>query len=245
MSPSLAIVVIVAVAIGALLKSTTGMGLPLVAIPAISIVTGLQEAVIITALPNVIINAGLAWRERGHLDETRDLSVLAVAGVAGAVGGSLTLLSFSPRPLLGVLALVVFSYVGLNLVSPGFALSSATTSRWAPAVGTGAGFLQGAIGISGPLVGSWLHACRLTKQAYVLTLATLFCISGLAQLGVLLFSRDLTRLWMVVLLGSIPAIVSLPVGARLRDRFSSAGFDRVVLVLLSVSGVMLLIRAIA
>ena len=73
------LVVLCAVVVGAVLKSVTGMGLPIIGIPIISLVVGVEDAVVVIALPNLVLNAALMFRERSHLTETRDLPMLAGA----------------------------------------------------------------------------------------------------------------------------------------------------------------------
>ncbi len=74
----------IAIVIGSLLKSISGLGLPLVTIPAVSYVADIETAVAITALPNLTLNGALAWRERTSWSQTRDLPALGAAGLAGA-----------------------------------------------------------------------------------------------------------------------------------------------------------------
>ena len=38
--------------------------------------------------------------------------------------------------------------------------------------------MQGAVGVSGPIIGSWLYAYRLPRDAYILSLSVLFLITG-------------------------------------------------------------------
>lgn len=64
MTGSEILVVALAVAAGAALKSVTGMGLPLLAIPVISAVAPVKEAVAVVALPNLPVNVTLLERER-------------------------------------------------------------------------------------------------------------------------------------------------------------------------------------
>jgi uncharacterized membrane protein YfcA len=225
-----------AVVVGSLLKSITGMGLPLVAIPTISLFVGVQEAVVVMAVPNVLLNALLAWRERGALPATRDLPRLGGTAVVGAVAGTVLLVSIPA---------VVIGYAALVLTVPQLAMGSETSRRWAPAVGVSAGFLQGAIGISGPLVATWIHSYRLHRRAYVLSVSFLFLVAGVAQSALLIAGDRLTGLWLAALLASVPAALSVPLGTRLRDRLQSQTFDRLVLATLVASALALVTRTFA
>ncbi|MBT5754227.1 MAG: hypothetical protein HOI41_04595, partial [Acidimicrobiaceae bacterium] len=66
MTTSQIVVVMVSVIIGAILKSTSGIGMPFVTIPAISYVATIEEAVVVGALPNLALNLALVWAQRSH-----------------------------------------------------------------------------------------------------------------------------------------------------------------------------------
>ncbi len=75
-------IALVAVLVGALTKSVTGMGFPLVAIPVISLFVSVEDAVVVIALPNVVMNLVLCLGVRSAWSETRDLPVLAVSAAS-------------------------------------------------------------------------------------------------------------------------------------------------------------------
>ena len=57
-------VVLGASLLGAFVKSVTGMGYPLLAVPLITLVLGVEDAVVIVAAPNVTANALLCFGAR-------------------------------------------------------------------------------------------------------------------------------------------------------------------------------------
>ena len=129
------VIIVLAILAGAVVKSVSGMGLPVIAVPLITLVLPLEEAVVVTALPGLAVNGVIGWRERSHVDQTRDLPVLATTGVVGAVFGTLLLVHLPEEPVLIALAVIVLCYVALALVRPAFRLAPVTATRWAPAVG--------------------------------------------------------------------------------------------------------------
>jgi len=233
-----------AIVVGILVKAITGMGFPLVAIPVISVFVSVEDAVSVIALPNVIMNLMLCWRTRAQAGKTRDLPTLSITGILGAVLGTMLLVRMPEQILMIGLALIVFGYVGHRVRHPEARLSPATARSWSPAVGLAAGVMQGAVGISGPLVAGWIHAYRLPPNAFVFSVTLLFLLSGATQLAVLVGNGMLSgaRLW--IALAAIPLVLaSIPLGARLRDGFTSALFDRAVLAILLLSGGSLVVRA--
>lgn len=235
-------IVLAAVIVGSALKSLTGMGLPAIAIPAISFFVGIEAAVVVVALPNFALNAALAWQERSSFSTTRDLPVLGVSSLLGAALGSALFVSVSERPLVGLLLLSVFGYVIAFFTQPEVAVSPTQSKRLAPGVGLVGGVFQGAIGISGPIVGSWIHSYRLDRGAHVLSLTLLFLISGTTQFIILVASGELRGFWVASALSCLPALATVPLGTRMRSRLSTRLFDYLVIVAITAAGVGLGVR---
>lgn len=239
-------IAIVAVLAGALVKSVTGMGFPIIAIPVMSLFVSVTDAVVVIALPNALMNLTLLLRVRDQASATRDLPVLGAAGVVGAVVGTFVLVSVPEEPLLIALAVVVLVYIANTLRRPDASVSPATATRWAPGVGLAAGLMQGAVGISGPVVASWIHAYRLSRDAFVFSVTLLFLLSGSAQLVTLLIGGEFTRSRVGVTLAAVPLVLAvIPLGARLRDRLPLERFNQVVLSVLAISAIALVVRVLA
>lgn len=240
------LVVLAASTVAMLIKSVTGMGYPLFAIPIIATVAGIENAVVAVSLPNVVANVLLAWRSRHAHRETRDLRSLAITGAAGAVAGTYLLVSMPEEPLLVMLAVTLVLFVIRSMFLSEQRLSPRAARRASPAVGLAAGVMQGAVGVSGPVVASWLFMYRLRRDAYIFSLAALFLIGGLAQIAALtsIGAYDSGRLTAAAV-GLGPVLAVMPLGEQLRARLSGAGFDRAVLAVLVVAAIMLSVRALS
>ena len=92
--------VLLASGLGAVIKSVTGLGYPLIAVPLISLVLGIEDAVVIIAIPNLAANAFLCWESRDAQAQTRDLGRLCGLGVVGAVIGTIALVNLPEQPFL-------------------------------------------------------------------------------------------------------------------------------------------------
>ena len=228
-------IVLIAVVVGSVVKAVTGMGLPIIAIPIAALFVDLDDAVVTLAFPNLLANCVLAYRERRHIGETRDLPVLAVAGVVGAAAGAIAFVSLPETPLVIILIIAILIYVVAFFTKPDLQTGPERSRRLAPVVGATAGAFQGAIGISGPIVGSWIHSYRLDRGAHILSVTSLFLVAGLTQLGVLAATGELAGRMGASLLACIPVLASIPVGAWLRNRVSTRGFDLAVVAMLIAS----------
>ncbi len=190
MSVTELLLVAVASALAMLVKSVTGLGYPMISIPIIASVAGVETAVVVVSLPVLLFVVRSLW-----------LGDVVVAPEQGR--------------------------------------------RAAPFVGLAAGLMQGAVGVSGPVIGSWFYAYRLKRDAYIFSLAVVFLCSGSAQIATLaLIGEFSSERLLASAVGLIPVLMLLPVGERLRARLSSTQFDRAVLALLATAGVVLVARVI-
>lgn len=227
------LIVAVAMFVGAFLKGVTGLGLPVIAIPVMASFVGVEEAVVIMTIPGVVTNTWLIWRHRESRSATRDLPALLATGVVGVAVGSWILRSLDNRILSLALAGAVVAYAGTLFVNPHFRLSPAVTRVASLPVGLAAGTLQGATGISGPLLATYLHAFRLPPRAYVLSITTLFQVFALTQVGSLAALGLYTaRRLALSLLALVPTMAALALGARVANRVPPRVFDAVVLLVL-------------
>lgn len=230
------IVIVVAIAVGALVKGVTGAGMPQVAIPVMASFLGVERAVIVMVLPGLVANGWLFWRYRATLPEARDLPRLLLTGTLGAILGATMLTSLNERAMSGAVAGLIIAYVVLRLMRPAFRLQPTLTRSLSPPVGLLAGGLQGATGMSGPILTMWLHGYRLPVPVFVVSLVTLFQVFGVAQavtfmgMGVFTLERALEGLFAL-----IPMALALPIGAHYASRLPIERFDRWVMVLLIAS----------
>jgi uncharacterized membrane protein YfcA len=240
------IVVAIASLVGALVKSVSGMGYPLIAIPILTLWIGVESAVAVIALPNVVANALLSFGVRHEGAATRDLPVLLAASVLGAILGTFVLVGAPEKLLLLGLAASVFVFVVQRMRSPELVLDPAVTARWAPLAGLLAGLSHGAVGVSGPIVAMWLHGYRLSKDAYVFALTIIFLVAGATQLVVLILAGEFDQERSVAsLIALVATLFMVPVGTRMRSRIDAAAFERLILWILVGSGLALLYRALA
>lgn len=246
LSPGLIAMIVLASALGAGVKGVTGMGYPLLAVPLISLVGGVDVAVVAVSAPNLAANIYLCWQARAGRSEARDLGRLVGFGVAGAAVGTVALVNMPDNPLLVVLAVTIVGFVIQFVRHPEMHIPPATARRWSPLAGTVTGLLQGTIGVSGPVVAAWVHPYRLPRDTYVYTITLLFGVTGAVQLVVLLGQGEMTaiRAW-ASLAAAAPAAIALPLGVRLRQRLAGPAFDRVVLAVLGASALSLLVEVVA
>jgi uncharacterized protein len=238
------VVIVTAMAVGAFIKGATGQGLPQIAIPVMASFLGVEHAVVVMAIPSIVSNGWLMWAYRGYLNRTRDLPPMLLAGIFGAVAGTAILTALDDRVLSLALASVIGLYVIVFFARPDFSLRPSLTRFSSPPVGLAAGLLQGSTGISGPLVSTYLHAFRLDKETYVLSVTTVFMVFAVVQavaLAILGLYNENRLIESVVAL--VPIMSMLGLGTRLTQRLSRRTFDLIILALIVASGIKLVYDA--
>jgi uncharacterized protein len=235
------VVIMVAVAAGAFAKGATGMGFPLVAVPVAAAFVGVEHAVVVIAVPNLVTSLWIVGTFRRSAPRGPALPLLLVCGAAGAVVGTVLLRAAPADGLaLGMGALVV-GYVVLRLASPTFELSPRVITWSAPGVGLAGGVLHGLAGMSGPLLAPFIHAWRLDRKPFVFSLGASFGLFTLVQVvtfvPVGLFTA--TRLAQSAL-AMVPTLLVMPLGIRAARRMDAVRFERIVLAIMVVMGLRLL-----
>jgi uncharacterized protein len=238
--------IVAAMFLGAFVKGVSGMGLPLLAVPVMATFLGVEHAVVIMAIPGILTNIWLIWRHRAHLGALGHLWSLLLLGGVGAVVGTYGLAALDPRVLALALVAVIGIYVALALRNEAVRIPQRLAGWLSPPIGVAAGLLQGATGVSGPLLSTYLHALRLPKHVFVVSVSVLFGGFALVQAITLarlgLYSVDRLAQSFLAL---VPMMIAMPLGARVTDRLSQRAFERFVLAILVVTAAKLLYDALA
>ena len=236
-----AAVILAALALGGTIKGATGAGSPVVAVPVIAAFFDVRIAVIIMAAPNCLTNIRQLWQFWPHrLQDGFDIR-FAVSGAAGAIIGTIFLATLPNRVLILGVALAVSAYVILRIARPAFRISASRAWRLALPAGVVAGTLQGAAGISAPVSVSFLNAMRMERPVFIATISAFFIAMSVVQLPALAVMGLLTPvLFALSLLAVLPILAFMPLGAWLANKLSAEGFDRLVLIMLSVLAIRLL-----
>jgi len=223
--------VLIVICVGSLLKGITGVGLPILAVPLLASFTSVEEAVVLMVLPGFASNFWLVVMHR-KWRILRDHYPFLACGVIGGLLGTWLLATLDDRVLKAILA----SWLGIYLVRH-FSRRSAPSSFGSRGglggvLGFAAGTIQGASGISAPIVAPYFHASGLVRDRYAFATATAFLLFSVAQLagmnGLHLWTPERLATGVAVV---IPTLLFTHLGIRLSHSISDRAFDRVILVL--------------
>ncbi len=237
MSIDAIVIIVVALALGAVGKVDTGFGLPLFGVPVIAPFLGVEHAVVVMIIPATVSNIWLVWEHRGRRAALGNPWPILAAGLAGVLVGTWLLSELDERTL----ALLLAGWIGFYLVSllfgGGVRIPERHRRLTSPAVVMAGGVSQGATGIGGPIIIPYLNALRLTKEEQVFATAMIFTGFGLCQVAAVagfgLFTTERVIHGVVAL---IPVIATMAVAIPLARRISRRVFDVCVIVLLAAMG---------
>lgn len=223
-------VVLAAIVAGSFAKGLTGIGLPLIAIPTIGAFIGIEQAIVTMTIPVFVSNVWIVWGYRKLFTKFEGLyPSLAVAAV-GTVLGTVILVVLSEQTLVTLMACWVGLYLVNFWLNPGWRLQGRAAKIGSPIFALLAGISQGSTGIAGPPVAIWMHAFRLTGEAFVFGVSVMFlCISGMHLVSVAGAGlMDTTRL-LNGAIAAIPTVIFVQLGMRTTKHISPKQFNRIIL----------------
>jgi hypothetical protein len=223
------------------IKAITGFGGPLLAIPLLAPVIGVEHAVVGLSLANLSSNILLLIENRSGARAMRPFLVRVLgAGAIAVVAGTLVLVNVDDRILLAVLAASVFAYVALALANPNLRLGNAAGLRAAVPIGIVGGFVHGATGNSAAVFGTFFHSLALPRQDFVAAVTTVFLVLSTLQVGTLASLGSFTTGRLAQAAAAVvPVLIVTPLGTRVAARLDAKTFGRIVLAMLTVAGVRL------
>jgi hypothetical protein len=235
---ALTIAVLSIVFLATLTRTTLGFGGPLISMPLLTLVVGIQTATPLSALvasTNAMTILLCNWRSVRLSSAWR----LVLASLLGIPIGLLFLKGTYDGVVRAVLALIVISFSLYSLAKP--RLFTLVTERSAFLFGFVAGILGGAYNTNGPPIVLYGTLRKWPSETFRATLQGYFLPTGL----LILLSHGLAGLWtpnvLRLYLLSLPfTFLAFGLGAKLNHSIPSGKFDQIVHLFLITIGVVLL-----
>lgn len=229
------IVIFSALFVGGALKSATGVGLPIVAIPVLTAYFELRFAIAIVLIPTFLSNLWQVWKFRVERPPRFLVNSILVGSTIGVVLGVTILAILPDRWLnLGVAGVVI-----VFLISRAFKPDWHFNDRWARILALPAsiiaGIMQGATGISAPAVITYLSAINLDKGSFIFSVSLMFLIAGGAQLPAMIAAGMMgTEQLILSGVAMVPVVLGMWLGEKLGKHISTQLFYRIIMGLLVV-----------
>lgn len=227
---------------GGLVKGTTGMGLPLVAVPFATLVVPVPVAVALMTVPILLTNL---WQGRGWRVVIRRVWPLLAVQPFAMVAGVAVLAWANPKIVTGMLGVLTILFVVLVRYQPHWRMTP-PHERWvAPLMGVCSGFSGGVSSFFGTPIALYLFLLKLEKDAFVAAIGVTYAF-GATSLLIILWAFGLLgqQLLFWSALATPVAFFGMWLGRMVRDRLNTETFRRVVLIVLFVAGLNLIRRAV-
>ncbi|ALK99975.1 sulfite exporter TauE/SafE family protein [Massilia sp. WG5] len=229
---------------GGIVKGILGVGLPLVMVPALSLVMPAPQAISLLAIPVLAANLWQAIDSGVAIGSLRRFFPL----LAALVGATLVTVPLALAMPSGMLTLMVALAVLLAALSmafrPQFDIPAHRQRLAGVAVGALAGVVGGVSSLTGPVVIAYLSALKLEREDFIGCISVIYLFSAIPLYASLAAHGRLGASELAVsLVGLLPMACGLLIGKWLRGFFSELWFRRTILAFLAVSAAALLLQA--
>ena len=228
------IAILVAFALGGILKGATGAGAPIVTIPVIAAFYDVRIAVIIMVVPNLLTNIGQLYQFRKTILPPFFTVSFALGGGIGAFIGTILLANLSIKILTLSVAFIVIIYILLKLIVPSWKLIYEKATKLVFIMGTAGGVLQGTAGLSAPVSITFLNAMKLERNQFIPTISVYFGVMSIFQMPTLYYYDFLNfEIIAASLISTLVLLSFMPLGSWIAKSVSKENFDKITLILLA------------
>ena len=224
-----------------LLKGTIGIGMPVVALPLLSLFIDVKSAAMLLSMPLIFSNLpqALEGGETGRC--LMQLMPVILGMIPGLFLGVRILLALDANVAKIIAGLVLMGVGGITLLAPKLQLQSRLVLPAGVTFGFLGGILGGIAAMAGPLVFIFLLAKGLRGKAFTKE-ASLYLVVSAGLLAVLLTaSRQFN--WLDVSVSTaatLPVALGMYVGQHMRDKIAAQTFKKLVLLAVIAAGAELL-----
>lgn len=228
------IAILIAFALGGILKGATGAGAPIVTIPVIAAFYDVRVAVIIMVIPNLLTNIGQIYQFRKTILPSFFTVSFAIGGGIGAFVGTILLANLSIKILTLSVAFIVIIYIFLKLIVPSWKLIYKKATKLVFILGAAGGVLQGTAGLSAPISITFLNAMKLERNQFIPTISVYFGVMSTFQMPTLYYYDFLNfEIIIASLVSTIVLLSFMPIGSWIAKSVSKEKFDKITLILLA------------
>jgi uncharacterized protein len=242
---SLLIAIVGSLVIAGWLKGVIGVGMPIVALPLLSMLIDVRASVMLLSVPLVLSNIPQALEGGKVIPCMAALVPVLLGMLPGIIVGVAILLTIDPTMAKLIAGVVVIIIGGLTLLAPKLEIKG----RAQTPIGLASGFLGGILGgvaaMPGPIVFVYLLAKGLRGRNFTKE-ASMFLVLSAALLAAILTSSHVFG-WSdlgVSTAALAPVAVGMVMGQKVRDTIPAQAFKKAVLVVVLLSGAELVRKAI-
>lgn len=233
-----AVLIAATITVAFFVEGLTGFGGGMIAVPALTLIVGVKDAVFITLLYQLLMST-LLIKTYKHLPKY-ECRQLLVTSLVGALCGFGIWFALPVRVLELAMAITILAFVLLQL-STARIRQPKWSGQFAGFVG---GFLQASIGMGGPPLTMYLTSRGLDKFTFRATIIWALAIMNFMRLFA---SATFTPEYFLRLLPSLPLatigfVLAVALGSTLHARISEKFFRQIILLILTTSSILILTR---
>lgn len=233
----------VAILLGGVIKGTLGVGLPMFAVPVMSLFIGSTQAIALVSVPVLVSNISQVWQEGSLKASLKRFWPLMITQAILTVCSVYWTLSFSASQLNQILAFALILAVVLMAFKPSFNIPPEKERAASALVGVTSGLLGGASSLMGPIVISYMVSLKLHRDEFVGCISVIYLNAAWPlYLAMFSFGRMETVDLGYSVLALVPMAVGLTIGQKLRHRLSEDAFRKVLLAFLIFVATLLVLR---
>jgi uncharacterized protein len=241
MIPELGLIVIVAAA--GIVNGWTSLGFAMIAAAGFALAIDPKTAVLLLAVTTPFISSVQILNHRRHAPGWRRLVPLGVGCFVGVPIGAVLLGILEKDTVALLIGLLALFFVVSSLAGRGPRVPPSWEPVAGPLAGVAAGVANGTVGVSGPVLGSYLLAIGTSPAAFGCSVSILFFSMGLVRIASLAALHQLT----LTLVGTgalllIPGLIGQQVGLRLHRLVAPARARQGALVVIGIAGISLVAR---
>lgn len=237
---------ILALASAGVVKGISGIGVPLVGISLLTVVLSVPQAVLLLPVPIILANVWQSFTSGYFIATCRRFWMLFLGLALGVTAGAAALTRVGEGPLMVSLGCIVLAFASATLLEFRIDIPKRREALASTAAGAIGGVFGGMSSIFGPPIIMLLVSLRLTKDAFVGTVATIYLLCGIimtiafAGHGAL----DTTQMaWSTA--AAVPLFLGMLAGNVLRRRVGETAFRKGLLLLLLLVGANLIRRGLS
>ncbi len=218
--------------------TVAGFGTSTIFLPIALFFLDFKTALVLVAISHVSGNAGAITFFRHGLDKKLILLFGVPSIILTILGAYLVI--YIPQDILQIflgIFLLIFSIY--SLLKPDFKVSASKINTIVG--GSISGFLQGLIGVGGPLRGAFLISYDLEKVKYIATISAIAVVIDLTRIPIYLANNFLeSDFYIYVVPLIIIGIVGSYTGKRIVSRIPQDAFKKVVLIAIALASILLI-----
>jgi uncharacterized membrane protein YfcA len=236
LSPGGWCIVVGALFAGGLVKGIVSIGVPLIAIPLLTGLLSVKQAVLLISMPIIIGNIPQA-AEGGHTwPALKKIAPLVIGAVIGIALGVHILFAIPGALAAAISGGILIVACLVLLFAPRFSLPARTARPAGFIAGLLSGLMEGISAIPGPLLATYLIASGSTGRRFTKEISVLIAVFGQLHHA---NAADLV----ISALASVPVIAGIIAGRPLRDALPPRAFRVLVLVFIIVAAGQMILRS--